>query len=274
LERRMGIDEHPSMHIAPDRPAVEPVDIRTARKAKEEAAPADPPRVDPPRAEPSGEPAAAEPAAPEPAAAESAAPVTLQQIKDAWPEILEIVKDSKRNAWMALAASTPRAYTGDVLTVAFATEADVASFKQPQGPGESVSEHLRGAIHDVLGVRVKFLARHEATPVQPQATASTPTPPVDENPLPPAPEWNVVSIPSSEPAPSKQTPPTASPEPSASVSPASAPVAEKRAPQQNTADGKARYGEAVVREILGASFIEEQTLHPVDPPAPLDSLDD
>jgi DNA polymerase-3 subunit gamma/tau len=269
LERRMGIDEHPSMHVAPDRPAVEPVDIRTARKAKDEAAP---------------EPVAApEPAAPEPAAPEPPAPVTLQQIKDAWPEILEIVKDSKRNAWMALAASTPRAYTGDVLTVAFATEADVASFKQPQGPGESVSEHLRGAIHDVLGVRVKFLARHEAEaprvderPAQPDASRN----PAEENPLPPAPEWNVVSIPSSEPAPSKQTtpaaetPPIVSPEPSASASPASAPADERRAPQQNTADGKARYGEAVVREILGASFIEEQTLHPVDPPAPLDSPGD
>jgi DNA polymerase-3 subunit gamma/tau len=268
LERRMGIDEHPSMHIAPDRPAVEPVDIRTARKAKEEAAPVEREPVEPP-------------APVEQPAAQTPAPVSLQQIKDAWPEILEIVKDSKRNAWMALAASTPRAYTGDVLTVAFATEADVASFKQPQGPGESVSEHLRGAIHEVLGVRVKFLARHEAAAeTRPTAAPPADPPPVDENPLPPAPEWNVVSIPSSEPAPSKQTtpaaetPPAAPPEPSAAASPASAPAAEKRAPQHHTADGKARYGEAVVREILGASFIEEQALHPVDPPAPLDSLDD
>jgi DNA polymerase-3 subunit gamma/tau len=268
LERRMGIDEHPSMHIAPDRPAVEPVDIRTARKAKEEAAPVEREPVEPP-------------APVEQPAAQTPAPVSLQQIKDAWPEILEIVKDSKRNAWMALAASTPRAYTGDVLTVAFATEADVASFKQPQGPGESVSEHLRGAIHEVLGVRVKFLARHEAAAeTRPPAAPPADPSPVDENPLPPAPEWNVVSIPSSEPAPSKQTtpaaetPPAAPPEPSAAASPASAPAAEKRAPQHHTADGKARYGEAVVREILGASFIEEQALHPVDPPAPLDSLDD
>jgi DNA polymerase-3 subunit gamma/tau len=278
LERRMGIDEHPSMHIAPDRPAVEPVDIRTARKAKEETAPADPPPAEPPPVEPA---AAPETAAAQPAAVEPAAPVTLQQIKDAWPEILEIVKDSKRNAWMALAASTPRAYTGDVLTVAFATEADVASFKQPQGPGESVSEHLRGAIHDVLGVRVKFLARHEATPVQPPATAQAPAPAVDENPLPPAPEWNVVSIPSSEPAAApaaaEPTPQPSAPQPearSATTSAAPTTAQERRAPQQNTADGKARYGEAVVREILGASFIEEQTLNPVDPPAPLDSLDD
>jgi DNA polymerase-3 subunit gamma/tau len=287
LERRMGIDEHPSMRVVPDRPPVEPVDIRTARKAKEEPVPE--------AAAPDA--AAPETVAPETAAPETAAPVTLQQIKDAWPEVLEIVKDSKRNAWMALAASTPRAYAGDVLTVAFATEADVSSFKQPQGPGESVSEQLRGAIHQVLGVRVKFLARHEAAPgdaAPTRAAPKPPSPPVDENPLPPAPEWNVVSIPSNEPAAAPPDPDT-EPEPPASVTPASAPPAPVRAPapgrtapapvrtapapgrtapQKNTADGKARYGEAVVREILGASFIEEQALHPTDPPAPLDSLDD
>jgi DNA polymerase-3 subunit gamma/tau len=285
LERRMGIDEHPSMRVVPDRPPVEPVDIRTARKAKEEPVPeaAVPDAAVPDAAVP-------ETVAPETAAPETAAPVTLQQIKDAWPEVLEIVKDSKRNAWMALAASTPRAYAGDVLTVAFATEADVSSFKQPQGPGESVSEQLRGAIHQVLGVRVKFLARHEAAPgdaAPTRAAPKPPSPPVDENPLPPAPEWNVVSIPSNEPAAAPPDPDT-EPEPPASVTPASAPPAPVRAPapvrtapapgrtppQKNTADGKARYGEAVVREILGASFIEEQALHPTDPPAPLDSLDD
>ncbi|GHF14347.1 DNA polymerase III subunit gamma and tau [Pseudolysinimonas yzui] len=283
LERRMGIDEHPSMRAVPDRPAVEPVDIRSARKAKEEASP------EPRDEEPVDDietgvetPPPAEISAPEPAS-----PVTLHQIKDAWPEILEIVKDSKRNAWMALAASTPRAFAGDVLTVAFATEADVASFKQPQSPGESVSEQLRGAIHQVLGVRVKFLARHEAEsprveerPAQPEASQN----PADENPLPPAPEWNVVQIPSSEPVlpvPAVSEPaasePAAPAEPDAPVEPPPAPatsVSERRAPQHHTADGKARYGEAVVREILGASFIEEQTLHPADPPPPLDSLDD
>ncbi|HWH98506.1 MAG TPA: DNA polymerase III subunit gamma and tau, partial [Pseudolysinimonas sp.] len=263
LERRMGIDEHPSMRAVPDRPAVEPVDIRTARKAKEEAAPV----VEPP--------AGAEP---------SAASVTFQQIKDSWPEILEIVKGSKRNAWMALAASTPRAFTGDVLTVAFATEADVASFKQPQSPGESVSEQLRGAIHEVLGVRVKFLARHEAGAAQaPQPTDLKPDIEADvkpdENPLPPAPEWNVVQIPSNEPPAPEAAVPAAS-APAASERSAPEPsvpqviVPEKRAPQQNTADGTARYGEAVVREILGASFIEEQALRPAAPPPPLDSLDD
>jgi DNA polymerase-3 subunit gamma/tau len=148
----------------------------------------------------------------------------------------------------------------------------VASFKQPQGPGESVSEQLRGAIHEVLGVRVKFLARHEAGPDD----APAPQAPIAENPLPPAPEWNVVQIPSSEaaaetPATAPEPDPAPEPEASAPVETASAPpVAAVRAPQPTTADGKARYGEAVVREILGASFIEEQSLRPTTAPAPLD----
>jgi len=271
LERRMGIDEHPSMRAVPDRPAVEPVDIRTARSAREEPAP-EPVRPDEPPAEdptPPDVPAEVEQSPP-------AAPVTLQQIRDAWPEILEIVKDTKRNAWMSLAASTPRAYEGDVLTVAFSTEADVASFKKPQGPGESVSEQLRGAIHQVLGIRVKFLARHEVGPGDAPAPPA-PTSRSDDNPLPPAPEWNVVAIPASTPsdadAPPAEPEPEPEPVPEASVpveaTPASAPPAP-RVHQQTTADGKARYGEAVVREILGASFIEEQSLRPASAPAPLD----
>jgi DNA polymerase-3 subunit gamma/tau len=141
-----------------------------------------------------------------------------------------------------------------VLTVAFSTEADVVSFKQPQSPGESISEQLRRAIHQVLGVRVKFLARHEAAPAAP-----TPVP-ADDNPLPPAPEWNVIPIPSSvgtDAAAPEATKPSAEPAP--------APEPEASAPATST-DGKARYGEAVVREILGASFIEEQSLAPTRAP--------
>ena len=173
LERRMGIDEHPSMRAVPDRPAVEPVDIRTARKAKESA---EPPRVEE-RAAPAEEPAE-DPTPPDvPVEVEverrkrPTPPVTLQQIRDAWPEVLEVVKKTKRTSWTVLFTSNPRAYTDDVLTVAFPNEADVASFRQPQGPGESVSEQLRGAIHEVLGVRVKFLTRHEASADDPKPAA-------------------------------------------------------------------------------------------------------
>jgi DNA polymerase-3 subunit gamma/tau len=275
LERRIGIDEHPSMHAVPDRPAVEPVDIRSARSAREEPAVDAAPRVEerPAEPDPSRNPTSADDAPaehrtpPDVPVETEAAPVTLQQIRDAWPEILEIVKTAKRTAWMALAASTPRAYAGDVLTVAFSTEADVVSFKQPQSPGESVSEQLRRAIHQVLGVRVKFLARHEAGPAAPAPAA--PASPADENPLPPAPEWNVVPIPSSagaEPGGPEAEKAPADPAPA----PKPEPEPEASAPATTT-EGKARYGEAVVREILGASFIEEQSLRPASAPAPLET---
>jgi len=302
LERRIGIDEHPSMRSVPDRPAVEPVDLSAARKAKEAAAPE--PRVEERAAAP--EQSAPEESAPEQPAPGTEAPaeppapttpVTLQQIRDAWPEILEVVKDLKRTSWMSLSAASPRAFEVDVLTVAFSTEADVQSFRQPQAPGESISEHLRGAIHQVLGVRVKFLTRHD--PADPPATkaapekaapekaapekaapaAKAPVAPQDENPLPPAPQWNVVAIPSSA-APDAPAVDEPEAEPPTEAPPASAPPTEpatsaaepaKRTPQATTADGKARYGEAVVREILGANFLEEQSLRPTDPPAALDA---
>ena len=322
LERRMGIDEHPSMRSV-DRPPVEPVDIRTARKAKEESAPAAPetPASRPEPSEPVAPvapiaPVAEEPAAPEPPAAPAvpAGPVTLQQIRDAWPEVLEVVKKAKRTAWMALSTAVPRMYADDVLTVAFPTEADVAGFRQPQGAGESVSEQLRNAIHQVLGVRVKFLTRHEppadaaagapaapAAPVAEPAPAARPAPvappapeepPAAENPLPPAVEWNVVPIPSSEPKPADAAPAPEKPatpekpvdaapqKPSAPAAPAAPekpkPEASTPAPPappapRATIDGRERYGEAVVRELLNASFIEEQSLRPASAPAPLDT---
>lgn len=287
LERRIGIDEHPSMRSVPDRPAAPPVDLSAARKAKEEAAAPAPeqPRVEERPAEPD---ASRNPPAEEPvASAAPTAPVTLSQIRDAWPEILEVVKDVKRTSWMALSAATPRSYEIDVLTVAFATEADVQSFRQPQAPGESISEHLRNAIHQVLGVRVKFLTRHDPadgpTPEKPAAERPAPAAPHDENPLPPAPEWNVVPIPSSSapetptapapaapaPTPEASAPAEAAPASTAPAKPATS--APRPAPQATTADGKARYGEAVVREILGANFLEEQSLRPKDPPAALDT---
>src|SRR5690606_33941284 len=120
LERRIGIDEHPSMRSAPDRPAVEPVDLSAARKAKEEAAA--PPKVEEPPAQQDS--AHGEDGAPN----RPVTPVTLAQLRDAWPEVLELVKERKLTAWMSLQTAKPRAFEGDVLTVAFAVDADVVKF--------------------------------------------------------------------------------------------------------------------------------------------------
>jgi DNA polymerase-3 subunit gamma/tau len=174
--------------------------------------------VEPPRP---AERAVAAPSAPEPqpqtpqpsvTAPPRAGSVTIQQVRDAWPEILETVQREKRSAWTVVYTSNPRALNDDVLTLSFVSRADVESFRRATPTGGGVSEVLRGAILEVLGIRVKFLPRIEAQqggePIEPVAEAEA------------------------EPAP---------------VGPAPIPESE-------------RYGESVVREILGANFLEEQVL--------------
>ncbi|MBP1241213.1 DNA polymerase-3 subunit gamma/tau [Frigoribacterium sp. PvP120] len=307
---------------------------------------------------------------PEPERASSpVGPVSLQQLRDAWPEIVEVVEKSKRTAWMVVVTATVQAFADDVLTLTFPSAHDVESFKKPQGAGDGVSEHLRRAIQHVLGVKVKYIARVEgptdapgaptgasATPVAPapvEAPAAAPAPapapvaaapaataPVDaparrEAPVvAPAPArpaesagapaasaptaaparrpaaaptratssdpvtgWDVAPIPQSAPpepdepehiteeppggvptvdaapppaeAVAPRTAPTASgtgPAPEARpATPAGPPAAARRAaagdPRRGIPNGS-RYGEAVVREILGAQFIEEETVAP------------
>ncbi|WP_247597302.1 DNA polymerase III subunit gamma and tau [Leifsonia sp. PS1209] len=101
------------------------------------------------------------PAAPAaPRAAAPVGPVTTQQVKDAWPQILDAVQRAKRSAWMVVFTAQVRSLNDDVLTLSFPSDNDVASFKQQQGTDtKGVSEYLRQAIVDILGIRVKFIAR-------------------------------------------------------------------------------------------------------------------
>ena len=101
-------------------------------------------------------------------------PVSLQQIRDSWPEIVEVVQQAKRTAWLVVVTATPRAYADEVLTLTFPSAVDVEAFKKPQGAGDGVSEHLRRAIQQVLGIKVKYVAKVEgpAEPVPGQGGAS------------------------------------------------------------------------------------------------------
>jgi DNA polymerase-3 subunit gamma/tau len=234
--------------------------------------------------------------------------VTLQQLRDAWPEVLDVVQGIKRGSWMVVYTSTPRAYDGasEVLTLSFPSDNDVQGFRQAQGAGDSVSEHLRQAILKVLGVRVKFIARVEgaagvpAAAAAPEAASSRPAaaqPEVSAASAPAATGWNVMPIPNgAAPASDDEVPPPADddappppddepePEPESAGAPepdapaASAGAAAKvgtgrrpeatRAPASNP-NRPGRYGEAVVREVLKASFIEEVQLNPRDRPVRL-----
>ncbi len=286
--------------------------------------------------------------------------VSLQQLRDSWPEILEIVERDKLSAWMVVMTATVRDFTGDVLTLLFPSHNDVELFKRPVGAGEGVSEFLRRAIQQVLGIRVKYIARvdeaggasQSTTPAQSPAPAATPAPvesarpsdspasdPAPSAPAPsasgasasapsastqapaqPAPRasasapspstsvstppsasapttgWDVAAIPQSAPPeadepigdiPEPDLPETITEEPAGGVPPlgATPPIEGGASQSQPDAAGRqpdpsvstpataprsagrtipqtSRYGEAVVREILGAQFIQEETIAP------------
>ena len=279
LERRIGVEgaSAPVVERSRDQaerveapaPKPEPVVERSRDRAEpvEAAAPAPAPTTEPA-------------ATPEPEPAAPAGPVTFQQMRDAWPEILDKVRDAKLNAWMVLQTAQARALADDVLTVSFVSENDSNSFKQPNPGGDSVSEHLRSAILSVLGLRVKFIARVEAgTANAGAAAAAAPRadapPPSDDD----APEagpatdssgWAVATIPgaelAAEPTPTASAGTASAPKAApAKTAPAKAAPAKAQRPEASTPPARpaavandGRYGEAVVRELLQASFIEEQ----------------
>ncbi len=184
--------------------------------------------------------AASAPANSAPAAAAKAAPtsdktadvsapagiggVSLTQFKDSWPNILTIVNKKSKAAWMVAFALSVVDFTGDVLTLKFLSQKDLDSFKNASG----ASEVLRGAIMDVLGVHVKFKAQIDAK--------------AEEVPAAPV-------VTKAEEAPA--APVVVEPEPEA-------PVAETKSRNSGMADESARYGESLLREMLGAEPMQDK----------------
>ena len=148
----------PVAAVAPVQAAAPPTTPAAASRPAE-ARPAEAPA---PVAQP-----AAGPATPAPARdAEPRDPssVTLAQLRDAWPEVLQRLEAASRTSWMIASVASPVAYseTG-VLTLSFQSQADVLQFKKLNA-GKGPSEDLRTAIIAVLGVRVKYVARHDTDP--------------------------------------------------------------------------------------------------------------
>jgi DNA polymerase-3 subunit gamma/tau len=175
--------------------------------------------------------------------ARAAGEVTLQQLKDAWPEILEVVQKAKMTAWLVVFTAQVRALEGDVLTLAFPSENDVASFKERSAPGQGVSEYLRQAIVDVLGLRVKYIARvdsslrpQDGAPAAPAPAAQAPAPAPQTQAPAPAPQSPAPAVAPQAPAPHASAPVPPAPAPHAAApaprasAPGSAPVAPAVAP--------------------------------------------
>ncbi|KJL41403.1 DNA polymerase III subunit gamma and tau [Microbacterium trichothecenolyticum] len=105
----------------------------------------------------------AQPAEPAPVASPPvpAGPVTLDRLQQAWPHVLAQLENVSRSSWMLASGARTVALDDDVLTLAFSSQSDVAKFKQ-LAAGKGPSEDLRQAILAVLGIRVKYIARHDA----------------------------------------------------------------------------------------------------------------
>ncbi|MUN06065.1 DNA polymerase III subunit gamma and tau [Agromyces luteolus] len=183
LERRVGVTDAsgdgaaPAPSAAPtSAPAAAAVapEVRAApeKPVAERPASTAPPKWETPATEPTTAAArAAGPAAAAPQASIGSSdapaaeptrpvgPVTVEQMRDAWPEVLSSLQRTKRSAWMvAFTAQVLDYRDDDVLVLGFPSESDMGSFRSGP-PGQSVGDLLRAAIAEVLGVRVKFLAR-------------------------------------------------------------------------------------------------------------------
>ncbi|TQO19418.1 DNA polymerase-3 subunit gamma/tau [Rhodoglobus vestalii] len=311
LERRIGIERDASVQAeSPAAPAparVAPTATVSAGLAsassaprEEEAAPSAP-----------AAPAAASPVLSTPAAATRTTPVSIQQVKDSWPEILEVVQKLKRTAWMVVFTAKPLELRDDkILVLSFPSERDVDALKQRSAPGEGVGDYLKKAFVHVLGFEPALIARVEGSAAVPPAAAASapaaamsvpvpvPVPTAVEGPEPeePAPAedrdpggWAVAAIPESEPEPNTdpsmaRSGPTASrsakqpspPQPqrdAASTTSAPTPPEDSARPALSSAAtqiDRSRYGESVVRELLNATFIEEQQVAPRVTPQPRD----
>jgi DNA polymerase-3 subunit gamma/tau len=269
LERRIGVDgvEAAPAPAAPAAGRSQPPVAKSTTPAKGagvdrvavvEAAPAT--DVAPAAEVASTEPAATEPAPSTPAQPRAAAApigeVSLAQVKDAWPEILEEVKKTRLNAWMVVYTAQPlELRDGKTLVLSFPSQNDVDALKQPASPGQGVGDLLKKAFLTVLGLEPALIARVDAASASSGTRSDTPaaqeTAPAADSIEKDAAGWAVTAIPSSEPVASA---------PKSRPAPKAAPAPKDQSPAE--AQDAARYGESVVRELLGASFIEEQPVAP------------
>ena len=155
-------------------------------------------------------------------AASSIPAVSQQVLMNAWPEIIGQVKKESRAAWMVAFTLTVMDLTDDVLTLKFLSQKDLDSFKADSRSTDA----LRKAIFAVLGIQVKFRPHieegAEVASGTEQSEPATTVIPVVEQEMSEAPEAK--SAPSS---------------------------------RNSMVNEDARYGESLLREVLGAEPIQD-----------------
>jgi DNA polymerase-3 subunit gamma/tau len=160
---------------------------------------------------------AAKPAAQTPV---STSGVSTQAMVAAWPEILSQVKAESKSAWVVAFTLTVMDLSADVLTLKFLSQKDLDGFKADSRSTDA----LRKAIFAVLGLQVKFKPHVEESAGEVVAEAAA-------DAHPPTTAIPVVKV--EEPA---------------------APESKSRNGMVNE---EARYGESLLREMLGAEPMQD-----------------
>ncbi len=157
--------------------------------------------------------------------------VSISQLRTSWPRILDMVAKKSKKAYMVAYTIDVMAIEGDVLTLRFASNYDLESFKNEAG----APDVLRKAIETELGIVVKFKPFMQANA---EAPASAPVA---------APVGAVASA------------SVAQVEPVAPEVPEVEAISEAETPASRNAsvDEDARYGESLLREILGAEPLDD-----------------
>jgi DNA polymerase III subunit gamma/tau len=179
---------------------------------------------------------------PAPRAAAVIGELSLNQVRDSWSDILSKVNKQSKSAWMVAFSLTVVDFSDEILTLKFLSQNDLDAFKNASG----ASDILRKAIFDVLGVQVKFKAQIEA------ALAAAPAP---ATVAPVVPKTAPIAVVHTE-SPDDYEPEPEYDEPVVQVE---APKAAEPAKSRNgMVDESARYGESLLREMLGAEPIVDK----------------
>jgi DNA polymerase-3 subunit gamma/tau len=204
---------------APAAPVAQPAAPRSAPTATASSAPAASAPVAPAQSP-------VQPATTAPAKAAAGNAVTTQAMIAAWPEILSQVKAESKSAWVVAFTLTVMDLSADVLTLKFLSQKDLDGFKADSRSTDA----LRKAIFAVLGIQVKFKPHVDESSTDSPSESHPPTtaiPVVKDEPV----------------AKSEFTP--------------EKPTAPESKSRNGMVNEDARYGESLLREMLGAEPMQD-----------------
>lgn len=228
LERRIGVAGATSDASA--QPVAAAAVAAAPATAVPAAAPAAAPAASAPvAAEPAPTPAADVAAtAPEPVAVGT---VSVEQLRDAWDEVLTHLGETSRPAWLLVSQAEVLELDGDILRMGFRNQGDHDAFPAKPGGATSPAEHLRASIEHVLGMSVKYRRNLIGPPegTRPRARAAQGS--ADDGDAEPASPASTVAEPAAAPEPQRPAPAQASapaPQPQASAPAPQAPTSQPR----------------------------------------------